>query len=60
MANADRKDLAKVRRGGPWNRELELYYGLLEEKQITPIAEKQAVQHQSDVDERADTVSALV
>ncbi|XP_067950294.1 uncharacterized protein [Watersipora subatra] len=48
------KDLAKVRRGGPWNRELELYYSLLEDHQVTPIEDKQAEEHQANVSEKAD------
>jgi len=54
--NGSRKALAKVRRGGPWNRELELYYGLLEEYKVTPIRDQQALRHQANVDDRAHKV----
>ncbi|KAF6038212.1 hypothetical protein EB796_003483 [Bugula neritina] len=40
---------------GPWNRELELYYDLLEDYQVTPIEDQQALKHQANVDDRADT-----
>jgi len=56
VADVSKKDLAKVRRGGPWNRELELYYDLLEDYQVTPIEDQQALKHQANVDDRADTV----
>lgn len=46
-----------MRRGGPWNKELELYYSLLEEREISPLEEKEVVLHQAQVDVKADTVS---
>jgi len=54
--NRSGKALAKVRRGGPWNRELELYYGLLGEYKVTPIGDQQALRHQANVDDRAHMV----
>ena len=46
-----------MRRGGPWNRELELYYGLTEQRQVTSIHEDKAVEHQANADDRAEKVS---
>jgi len=46
---------ARVRRGGPWNKELELYYSLLEEREISPLEENEVVLHQAQVDVKADT-----
>lgn len=55
-ARGSKRYLAKVRRGGPWNKELELYYSLMEGRQVTAIDEEGALQHQTDVDEKADKV----
>ena len=49
--------MTRVRRGGPWNRELELYYGLIEQRQVTSIHEDQAVEHQANADDRGNRVS---
>ena len=49
--------MTRVRRGGPWNRELELYYGLTEQRQVTSIHEDKAVEHQANADDRAEKVS---
>ena len=55
----EKKHFTKVRRGGPWNRELELYYSLLEEYQITPIEEEEATQHQCNAEDTATMVLVL-
>lgn len=55
----DSKNLAKVRRGGPWNRELELYYGLLEDSQVIAIDDEQALKYQANADELSNKVSIL-
>ena len=53
---AGKTGFARVRRGGPWNKELELYYSLLEEKQVGKLEENEVVLHQANVDVKADTV----
>ena len=51
------RHMVRVRRGGPWNRELELYYGLIEQRQVTSIHEDKAVEHQANADDRGNRVS---
>ena len=57
---AGKTGFARVRRGGPWNKELELYYSLLEEKQVGKLEENEVVLHQANVDVKADTVCFLL
>lgn len=51
------KNLSKVRRGGPWSREYELYYSLIEEEKVTPIDDTEAIKHQTNIESRAEKVS---
>lgn len=53
------KKTEKVRRGGPWNREMELYYALLEEDQIKPIDDTEAEKHQAKFSDITDKVISL-
>lgn len=57
-AYASKKTMfAKVRRGGPWSRELGLYYKLLEDSDIAPIDDQQALRYQENVNQKSDKVS---
>lgn len=56
--NNKRNQLARVRRGGPWNMYLELYYNLLDEGKVEgEITDKQFKVHVANVERRSDQVS---